>query len=1271
MSARPQPSSEAPSRAQGPLEFRLLGPLEVRREGDTISLGGVRQRAVLALLCLHRGEVVAVDQIIDEIWGESPPASARHMVEVYVSKLRRLLGPTVLVTRSPGYLLDIGPQSVDAERFEGLVADGEEASMAGEPQAAASRFASALALWRGPALADFTFEPFAQGDIARLEELRLLAEEGRIDAEIALGRSAELVGELERFVAQAPFRERFHGQLMLALYRAGRQADALEAYRRARQTLVEELGVEPGQALRALERAILAQEAWLGEPPARARVTRVESRRVVTLVLAELAASGPDADPEALQPLMKRQVAAAQNVLQLHGAAVEQFPDGTVMGVIGSSVAHEDDALRGLRAAIDLREQGITSRAVVDTSEVLAGEDRRVSGPAIRAAALLLAAAPPGTVLVGREGRGLTAHTADFASPLSVDGSAAWPLLRVRSDASILPFRLDVPFVGRDEELSKLQDVLAQTTRDRTPRLLTVVGEPGIGKSRLARAFADELGVEARVAVGRCLAYGEGITYSPLRDVLQMLATDETPEALAGLVESAPDADETARRLAGAVGFAAEAHPVEEIRWAVRRFFETLAQDGPLVLMFEDIHWAESTFLDLLSHVVSIGERAPIFLLCMARPELFEQHPEWAKQGERASALRLQGLPSEDAGRLASRLGVGFFSDDRRQIIVEAANGNPLFLEQLIAFALDRVENREGFDLPPSLRALLAARLDRLGPGERAVLECAAVVGRDFSMGEVAELLPSGGGRTLRRHLGSLESKGLVESGRPGVPFDEALRFRHILLQDATYRSVSKERRSGLHERLAYWFADQSGPAGDEIIGYHFEQAYRYRTELGVADEEARTLALRAGEKLSAAGESALARNDLPAAVKLLARATTLQEAGGEPRLDLRVELGAALFHVGQGTRALAVLEEALAALRATDQPALEWRTRLERNYVLSQLEPGALSNEEGLRAAEAAIRALEGLGDHRALARAWLSVTLGRFWLGQHESALEASERAVDCARQAGDRQRETWALRVRCMALWSGPRPAAECAWECEEIAANAKNKEVAACALQNLAGLRAMQGRFKEARRLVDQSLAIYEELGLTIRIAITLGLYSAGVHGLEGDEAAAERDHLKAIELLEPLGEKAARATITAMLAGTLYELGRYSEAERQADLSVGIAPEDDWDSHNRVLAVRAKLLARRGEKRRAMAMIDEAMRLAEATDDIDQHGCLSMHKAEVLRLTGEPQKAASCLERAIELLERKGNVALTRRARAQLADIHVSRESGPTHDRVNT
>ena len=267
---------------------------------------------------------------------------------------------------------------------------------------------------------------------------------------------------------------------------------------------------------------------------------------------------------------------------------------------------------------------------------------------------------------------------------------------------------------------------------------------------------------------------------------------------------------------------------------------------------------------------MSVGGNAPIFLLCTARPELLEEHPDWNAPGEYRGSLELERLALEDAGELASRLDLGVLSGDQRRRVVEGSNGNPLFLEQLIAYALETGTSSEAFALPPSLQALLAARLDRLGPGERVVLACASVVGRDFFLGAVAELLPADAGRSFRRHFDSLRLKGFVESGESSLPFEEALRFRHVLFQEAAYRSVSKERRARLHERLVPWLAERPRVGSDEVVGYHFEQSYLYRTELGVGEAETRTLALRAGERLSAAAESALVRNDLPAAVNLL-----------------------------------------------------------------------------------------------------------------------------------------------------------------------------------------------------------------------------------------------------------------------------------------------------------------------------------------------------------------------------------------------------------------
>ena len=256
------------------VEFRILGPLEIVEHGRRVAVGAPKVRALLAVLLLHRGEVVSSDRLVDALWGERASATAAKTVQVYVSNLRRALGDGLVVTRGRGYVLETGADQVDADRFNALSAEGRGALEAGEPRAAAKRLREALALWRGPALADFAYEEFAQSAIARLEEARLETLEDRLDADLALGAQAGLVGELEALVAEHPLRERLQGQLMLALYRSGRQADALDSYRRARESLVEELGLEPSPRLQELERAILAHDPALDAP---ARVPRPPS----------------------------------------------------------------------------------------------------------------------------------------------------------------------------------------------------------------------------------------------------------------------------------------------------------------------------------------------------------------------------------------------------------------------------------------------------------------------------------------------------------------------------------------------------------------------------------------------------------------------------------------------------------------------------------------------------------------------------------------------------------------------------------------------------------------------------------------------------------------------------------------------------------------------------------------------------------------------------------------------------------------------------------
>jgi class 3 adenylate cyclase/tetratricopeptide (TPR) repeat protein len=980
-----------------------------------------------------------------------------------------------------------------------------------------------------------------------------------------------------------------------------------------------------------------------------------ETRKTVTIVFSDVADStslGERLDPEAMRRVMERYFEEMRTVLERHGGTVEKFIGDAIMAAFGIPAAHEDDALRAVRAAAEMREhlaalndelereRGVTLsiRTGINTGEVVAGAPESgqfyATGDAVNVAARLEQGAEPGEILLGEQTHRLVhdAVQAEALNPLALKGKAetvaAYRLLEVIEGAPAVARRLDTPFVGRRDELASLLASFERSIEQRTPVLATVLGPAGIGKTRLATELAAAVQGQARVLQGRCLSYGEGITFWPLQEILR------------GLPERPPNSPDPE-----------QAGSIEETFWAYRKFFEALAQEGPLVVVLEDIHWAEPTLLDLIEHVVEWTREAPLLLVCLARLELLDERPGWA--GER---IELEPLPNEEAEKLVATLAADLEPAVRARA-TEAAEGNPLFLEQLLALA---VEDGQEAAVPHTIQALLAARIDRLAPDERLLLEAAAVVGKEFWRGALLDLAQPD--TQVSALLQQLVRKRLIQPERSTFPGEDAFQFGHILIRDATYTGIAKEVRAELHERFAEWL-EQSASRYDEIVGYHLEQAYRYRTELGVTDDSARALAIRAGAKLSGAGESALARNDLPAAVNLLTRATNLHDAGGQPRLDLLVDLGAALFPLGEGPKALAVLDEALEAMRAAGEPVLEWRARLERNYVLGQLEPDAIPVEEDLRTAERAILALERLGDHRGLGRAWQAVTQDRFWLGKNESALEASERALEYARRAGDRQGEIWALRLRSKALWSGPTPAAEAAQSCEEMLAAAESEEFAATALEHLGGLRAMQGQFEEARRLVDRSLAIYEELGFTFRLAVSLGAYSATVHALSGDVAAAEHELRNAVELLESIGEKGARSTLTAFLAGTLYALGRYSEAEWQADLSEQLAGIDDRETHTQLASVRAKILARQGDLESAKSTSDKAIRMAEPTDDLNTRGHLWMDKAEVLRLAGDPEGAASCLERAIDLFDRKGNVVMAGRARASLAQLGEPSQAG--------
>jgi class 3 adenylate cyclase/tetratricopeptide (TPR) repeat protein len=977
-----------------------------------------------------------------------------------------------------------------------------------------------------------------------------------------------------------------------------------------------------------------------------------EVRKIVTVLFADVAGStalGERLDPETLRSVMSRYFEEMRSVLESHGGTVEKFIGDAVMAVFGAPVAHEDDAVRAVRAADEMRSRlgelnaelesrygvALEMRIGVNTGEVVAGDPSAgqalVTGDAVNLAKRLEQAAPAGSILIGKA-----------TYPLVKDAVAAGPLesFKVKGKADpVGPLRLDAVdphapgvaralekrFVGRIEELAALETAFGRVKSERGCRLFTLLGPAGIGKSRLVAEFAARSG--ATLLQGRCLPYGEGITLWPFREIVDALGIDGLDEALAG----ADEAELVKERVTTAVGAAAGPANAEDTPWAFRRLLEAIARRETVVVVLEDVHWAAPPLLDLVEYLLGWLD-GPVFLVCVARPDLVDVRPGWLSPRPNADSLVLQPLEAEEAEALLDGLAA---APDTRARIAAAAEGNPLFLEQMAAMLAERPGEPRA--MPPSIQALLAARLDQLDDLERAVIERAAVVGREFSRSAVSALSPPEADAPVGGTLMALVRKELlVPESSAGQ--DDVFRFGHILIRDAAYDAVPKSVRARLHEQLARWLEQGDAPAPDEIVGYHLEQAYFARSELGQADEQLARLAARAAGVLAAAGRRALTRDDVPAAISLLERAAALLVSDLVQRAEILIELGLARREGGQ----LDAADSAFAAAEEAPSRRLQARATLERSSLRSYVDPG-IETDELLRVAHRAIEVFEADEDELGLARAWLHVSEAQWFRCRCAAMEEALANALVHAERAGAPREIAGTLASLARPALVGPRPVGDAIEVCRDILRRGRGSaDVEGHANIVLAVLEAMSGRFETARGRYRETMSMLEDRGLTTTLA-SLRMYAGMTELIARDFESAERELRRSYDDLAAVGHSAYLSTTAALLASPLYELGRDDEAFEMTRTSEEAASPDDIASQVVWRGTRAKLLARAGDAGGA-AVAQEAVDLVGETDLVNIAADAHADLAETLRLLGREREAAEPRGRALELYRSKGNLA---------------------------
>ena len=952
-------------------------------------------------------------------------------------------------------------------------------------------------------------------------------------------------------------------------------------------------------------------------------------RKTVTVLFCDLTGStelGESVDPEALRELLAHYFERMKAIVERHGGTVEKFIGDAVMAVFGVPTAHEDDALRAVRAAAEMRdavvELELQARIGVNTGTVVIGtEERLATGDAVNVAARLEQAAEPGDVLLGEPTLELVreAVEAEPIAPLELKGKAepvpAQRLLRILG----APERShETPFVGRERELALVREAWERALGERRCELVTIVGDAGVGKSRLvAEALAR---IEATTVRGRCLPYGEGITYWPVVEVLKQLDT-------------LPPDSEAASAIRSLLGAADTSVSAEEIAWAFRKTLEHAAAQRALVVLFDDVHSGEETFLDLVEHVALLSSGSPILLVCMSRPELIERRAAWPVQ------LRLEPLTAEDVESLIPpRIGEAV-----RGQISRAAGGNPLFVGEMLAMA---GEDGGEVVVPPTLQALLAARLDQLDDAERAVLECGAVEGEVFHRGAIQALSPGEGAVTPR--LAALTRKQLIAPDKAQIPGEDGFRFRHLLIRDAAYDALPKAARADLHTRFADWL-EGHGTAVielDEILGYHLEQAVRYRSELGLEDVE---LAAAAQARLATAGRRALNRLDFGSAANLLHRAAELAPAA---EVDLALETD--LIDALTGTK----IDEAVIRARSVSERSAaagdrvgELCGRIHEAVLRVSVKPAGAADALEALVVEA-LPVFEAAGDELALRIAYRALGSVANMRAHMDRMAGAYEQAAAYSAPAGG----TALVGYQGHARFHGSTPVTELlAWLDEQDPQEQRTYWLRTFRMTSLA----MLGRFDGARVLLDELRAELIERGARTVLAAVEG-YAMYIELLAGDLAAAVAAGETGCRIDEELGQSSELSTIAGSLARVYCAVGQLEEAERWASRAAELGSSDDASTQMLWRDAQALVEAHRGQHATAELLAREAVQIGEHTEALNAQAETHADLGEVLALAGRHKPAAEALEEALARYEAKENLVMAGRVRERLGTL---REGG--------